>query len=221
MSAGTDCPLCGAVLRVEANYCDKCGSPAKLEPPSQPIDSINGHDFEMLQRIRVEKDHLFKHHSQSPIPEEIREKFNGLSYFSANSSYRFLCKLNKYCNPARVRMMTSTGENRDYFRVGFIRFIVERKIQTLQAYKAAQEHQHEGERETLFIPFRDATSGKESYGAGRYLEIEETENGLFLADFNRAHNPYCAYSEKFSCPFPPTENWLGVEIKSGEKIFKD
>jgi len=79
----------------------------------------------------------------------------------------------------------------------------------------------EGGRETLFIPFKDATSGKETYGAARYLEIEETEVGIFLVDFNKAYNPYCAYSEAYSCPFPPRENWLEVAIKAGEKKFKD
>lgn len=171
--------------------------------------------------MRKEKVFFFTHHPQSPIPQNMREEFRGLNYFPVNPSYRFLCRLNRYPSPASVRMMTSTGEERDYLKVGYIQFIIEGKTQTLQAYKAGREHNHEGERETLFIPFKDATSGKETYGAARYLEIEEAEGGVFLVDFNKAYNPYCAYSEAYSCPLPSGENWLEGAIKAGEKKFKD
>ncbi len=72
-------------------------------------------------------------------------------------------------------------------------------------------------RPTLFIPFRDATSGKETYGAGRYLEVEVNPSGRYVLDFNLAYNPYCAYSDLYICPLPPGENWLRVEIRGGEK----
>ncbi|MBT8206662.1 MAG: DUF1684 domain-containing protein, partial [Acidimicrobiia bacterium] len=67
-----------------------------------------------------------------------------------------------------------------------------------------------------FVPFRDATSGKESYGAGRYLDVHPNEDGTVTLDFNYAYNPYCAYDEAFSCPLPPIENWLEVPIAAGE-----
>ena len=70
----------------------------------------------------------------------------------------------------------------------------------------------------MFIPFRDATSGKETYGAGRYIDMAESEQ--YVIDFNTAYNPFCVYNENYSCPIPPKENWLAVEIKAGEKNFK-
>ena len=76
---------------------------------------------------------------------------------------------------------------------------------------------HQGDE--LFIPFRDATSGKDTYGAGRYVEAEALGNGRYLLDFNRAYNPYCAYNDDWRCPLPPAENWLKVAIRAGEKSF--
>jgi uncharacterized protein (DUF1684 family) len=70
----------------------------------------------------------------------------------------------------------------------------------------------------LFIPFRDLTSGKESYGGGRYIDTEIPAGETLILDFNRAYNPYCAYSHRYSCPIPPEENTLKVEIRAGEKV---
>ena len=69
------------------------------------------------------------------------------------------------------------------------------------------------------LPLRDATSGKETYGAARYLDIEQRPTDEYVIDFNLAYNPYCAYSEDYVCPFPPRENWLSVPIRAGEKNF--
>ena len=71
----------------------------------------------------------------------------------------------------------------------------------------------------LFVPFRDATSGKESYGAARYLDLEDEPSGEYVLDFNLAYNPYCAYSDDYVCPFPPKENWLTAPVRAGEKAF--
>lgn len=73
------------------------------------------------------------------------------------------------------------------------------------------------------MPFKDRTSGKETYGAGRYLDLDpvadRTDDGLWIVDFNRAYNPWCAYSDQYACPFVPPENWLDVSIQAGEKQF--
>ena len=72
----------------------------------------------------------------------------------------------------------------------------------------------------LFIPFADATSGSETYPAGRYLNIKPTSTGLYTIDFNYAYNPYCAYNKSYECPFPPSSNRLKVAIRAGEKAPK-
>jgi uncharacterized protein len=72
----------------------------------------------------------------------------------------------------------------------------------------------------VLVPFRDATSGRATYGGGRYLRIELPIAPSTTIDFNRAFNPWCAYNSKYICPIPPAKNWLRVSIEAGEKIFK-
>jgi hypothetical protein len=69
----------------------------------------------------------------------------------------------------------------------------------------------------LFVPFADLTTGKETYPAGRYLNLQPMATGIYTIDFNKAYNPYCAYNEKYDCPYPPPSNRLKVEIRAGEK----
>lgn len=108
-----------------------------------------------------------------------------------------------------ITLDTSTGETRVFRRAGFLNFPVDGKPAKLTLFVDSNGY---------FLPFRDATSGTETYGAGRYLEPEES-GGKIRVDFNYAYNPYCAYSEHFSCPLPPRENWLTVAIRAGEKVY--
>lgn len=178
--------------------------------------------IKLLEIERREKDYFFREHDSSPLPWSLRPSFKGLSYFPIDPSYRFVVRLHKYERPERVTMATSKGAQKEYLRYGYIEFDIEGKAQKLQVYKSTpsrgDEH-HYGD-EPLFIPFRDATSGKESYGAARYLDADEDPSGEIVLDFNRAYNPYCAYSENYVCPFPPRENWLEVPIRAGEKKFE-
>ena len=75
------------------------------------------------------------------------------------------------------------------------------------------------DRGRFFLPFRDKTSGNETYELGRYLDPQMSPDGHLMIDFNYAYNPYCAYGEGWSCPFPPRENWIEVPIEAGEKMF--
>ena len=114
-------------------------------------------------------------------------------------------------------MAYTKGEEQEFIRWGEFRFKVGNKELVLQAYKSNPEE------ETLFVPFRDATSGKETYGAGRYLDLapekNRTPDGKWILDFNRAYNPWCVYSEMYTCPFVPPENWLEAPIRVGEKNY--
>lgn len=215
------CPNCGETQEANAKYCDSCGAPLEGEAPSEPLGKMTKSEVQAILQMRQEKNQAFKNHPQSPITENMRLAFKGLNFFPVNPSYRFLCKLNRYPNPATSRIATSTGQEREYIKAGYFRFTIAGKTQTLQAYKDVLTPHHEGEKESLFIPFKDATSGGESYDAARYLDVEQRPDGLFLLDFNRAYSPYCAYSEDYSCPLPPADNWLEVLIKAGEKKFKD
>ncbi len=168
-------------------------------------------------RERREKDLGFKSDPNSPVPKEDRASFQGLSYFSINPGLRFNLKLNRYPAPGHLRMATNTGEVRSFLRYGYFEFQVDGKLCRLQVYRD-EDPGLSGE-PTLFIPFKDATTGKETYAAGRYIELKENTSGFYDLDFNRAFNPWCAYGKGFSCPVPPSENTLPVSIRAGEKAY--
>lgn len=171
---------------------------------------------ERLGRHREKKDCFFAESSKSPIPSQEREDFEGLDYYPLDPSYHFELELHKHEEREKLKIEVTGGGEQEYLRWGEFRFEIEGKEQTVQAYKSNPEEKE------LFIPFRDATSGKETYGAGRYLDLGEDnrlEGGKWILDFNKAYNPWCAYSSDYGCPVTPPENWLEVPIRAGEKIY--
>jgi len=172
-----------------------------------------------IESVRREKDYFFKEDEDSPIPQRLREAFSGLAYYPADPKYRAHARLVRDPQPKRVTLATSKGIPREMVRVGVFEFEIDGVKQRLAAFKAVPQAGHHHEDRSLFVPFRDATSGKESYGAARYLDIEERPTDENLIDFNLAYNPYCAYSDDYVCPFPPQENWLIVPIRAGERAL--
>ncbi len=167
---------------------------------------------------RRERDLAFKSSPESPIPAEDRARFQGLNYYPVEPALRFRVRLNRYPVPERIRMATNTGEVRDGLRYGYFEFTVDGRTCRLQAYRL-DDSGNSGP-PSLFVPFRDATTGKETYAAGRYLDLPENASGIYDLDFNRAYNPSCAYAGGFSCPVPPDENRLQVPIRAGEKVYQ-
>ena len=171
-----------------------------------------------VTRERREKDLAFRNGPESPLPEKDKAGFRGLDYYPFDPSLRFQVRLNRYPSPREVRIGTNTGEVRAGLRYGYFEFEVNGKPYRLQAYRMEE---HEGGRgPSLFVPFRDATTGKETYAAGRYLELPENTTGIYELDFNRAYNPFCAYGRDYSCPVPPAENTLPLPIRAGEKRYR-
>jgi uncharacterized protein len=164
-----------------------------------------------LMRFRAEKDEVFGRDPQSPLTPEQRRTFRGLAYFDENPQLVINATLDRNVEPDEVRMSTTGGEEQVYHRYGLVRFKVDDQPAQLVLYSSDDSDE-------LFIPFRDATSGKESYPAGRYLEVHAHGDDVTI-DFNYAYNPNCAYDPSWSCPVPPPENWLKVPIRAGEKTF--
>ena len=168
-----------------------------------------------LEAFRQAKDNFFRTGPGSPLTLEQMKNFRGLSYFSENPRLRFELPLEKYLNPERIQMQTSTGVVQDYLKVGQVKFQVNGEAAALQVYESVD---HPG---SYFILFVDATAPGESYGAGQYMEPEETHAGELMIDFNLAYNPYCAFNDRWSCPIPPPENRLRVRIEAGEEKFHE
>jgi len=165
---------------------------------------------------RLAKDEGFKSGKDSPIPEQDKPGFRGLAYYPVNPGLRFSARLYRYPGPKQVRMGTNTGEIRRGLRYGYFEFPVDGQTCRLQVYRLDDGLSNGA---TLFVPFRDTTSGQETYASGRYIELKENTSGIYGLDFNRAFNPYCAYNSAFSCPVPPPENFLKVPIRAGEKNY--
>lgn len=170
-----------------------------------------------LKREREQKDEFFRLHPQSPIPLADRFRFEGLHYYPPDPNYRFELDIHEHTNKEIVKIEDTGGNIRDLIRWGEFHFNIGDEEGILQAYLS------DSAKARFFMPFRDATSGKESYGAGRYLDLEPeqhlTSAGKWILDLNKAYNPWCAYSEDYVCPFVPPENWLKVAIRAGEKNY--
>ena len=169
-----------------------------------------------LSRFRAEVDNFMAYHPRSPLSPEQQDRFEGLAYYGENPALSLTVEVERYPDTEPlVEMETSTEERRRFRRWGRFDFEVDGEGATLVIYS-------DPDGGDFFLPFKDATNGAETYGAGRYLDnhrpgLARLEDGRFEVDFNYAYNPYCAYSEAYSCPLPPRENWLDVAVKAGEK----
>ncbi|HSL75762.1 MAG TPA: DUF1684 domain-containing protein [Candidatus Limnocylindrales bacterium] len=171
---------------------------------------------EAIGGFRAEKDAFFASHEQSPIPEGERGRFTGLPYYPLDPDWRFEdLRLEEYAGdqPADFQIPTSDGRLRPAHRAGVLRFERDGDRHGLTAYTFDG-----GDEESLFVPFLDATSGTETYGAGRYLDLEREDDGSYSLDFNLAYHPSCVYDPKYSCPLTPAENRLPMRIEAGERL---
>jgi uncharacterized protein len=169
-----------------------------------------------LLRFRTDKDDYLRDDPDSPILPEEREGFKGLKYFDPDPSFRFDVPLQRNPNPDTLIFATSKGTRQLFNRVGRFDLSVGSAQVRLEAYQSAER-----EDPSLFVPFRDATSGKETYGAARYLDFHVTHDDTYAVDFNYAYNPYCAYNDGYVCPLPPKENWLTIPVKAGELKYHE
>ncbi len=160
---------------------------------------------------RKEKDEFFASDPQSPLTPKQQRAFKGLHYYPENPDLRFTLSIQEFPEKEIVPIQTSKGEIRSYERFGSISFSVDGVSVSLTLYRTGYG---------FFLPFVDLMSGKETYPAGRYLEIEAAADGKFAVDFNMAYNPYCAYNDRWSCPITPAENRLKIAIKAGEMLYQ-
>lgn len=134
-----------------------------------------------------------------------------LKYFDPNVSYKIRAVFTRIENGEVFKMETSTDRLPEYRKYGTLSFSLDETPQELTVYQNIKDTSY------LFLPFKDLTNGKESYGAGRYLDFKLTDLENPIIDFNFAYNPYCAYNKDFSCPIPPAENHLKIAVFAGEK----
>jgi uncharacterized protein (DUF1684 family) len=165
-----------------------------------------------LLEFREAKDEFFRTSRDSPLTHTDQHDFEGLNYYEPNPDLVFTLPVEPG-DGTEVSFETSDNRVKAYRKAGTVHFEVDGEPAKLTLYESG----HPG----YFVPFRDKTSGETTYGAGRYLDLESNDDGTVTIDFNFAYNPSCVYSEGYSCPIPPIENWLQVPIEAGEKNFKE
>jgi uncharacterized protein (DUF1684 family) len=174
-----------------------------------------------LGEFRRQKDEFFRTSPDSPIPEEDLADFQGLHYFPPDLALRLVAQVERLPDGKAVQMATSDNSVRAFQRYALLHFEIDGQPCTLTAYRGIGDPPDAA----LFVPFRDALAGTETYGSGRYLEVEEEDGSdgstIAVLDFNLAYNPYCAYNDAYSCPITPPENMLKTPIRAGERIYHD
>lgn len=152
------------------------------------------------------------------VPQKDKKHFR---FFPVDKVYNVSCSFERIYDSIGFTMTTSAKTLKHYYKYGRLDFMIDGKEYLLYVYQSKDLMQTEQYRDYLFVPFTDATTGNESYGSGRYLEFfkKDIENNTVQLDFNKAYNPYCAYSPDYKCPIPPKENRLSVAIRAGEMNF--
>ena len=163
-----------------------------------------------LLEDRTYKDMVYKTGPDSPVPLDRRSWMLPLRYYEPNLSYRVPAQLDFLDEQPVFDIPTSTGQIRQMIHVGHLEFVLDDQEYRLAALVS--------EGDGLFVPFRDQTSGNDTYPAGRYLDLPYSNTGIYDLDFNRAYHPTRYFDEQFDCPFPPPENRLPTSILAGEKL---
>jgi uncharacterized protein (DUF1684 family) len=167
-------------------------------------------------RKQYKEDFITDKHS--PLKET---DLDNLHFFDADSTYRITADVEVLSNETTFQIPTFNGAKQDYIRYSRIKFTLNGKPQQLNIYRNISLSKRPGFEDYLFLPFMDETNSDESYGGGRYLDLKTTDiqAGQIVIDFNKAYNPYCAYSDGYQCPMPPRENYLKLKVKAGEKQY--
>ena len=158
--------------------------------------------------------------AKSPLKKKDVAVFKELEFFPINEKYFVTAKFIRTKKEKPFEMKTTTSRKPIYVKYGELHFEIDGIPCLLNVYQNVEFSKKPGYKNSLFLPFTDYTSGVESYGGGRYIDLEIQKGKIWTIDFNQAYNPYCAYNEVYSCPIVPQENDLKVEIKAGVKAFK-
>jgi uncharacterized protein (DUF1684 family) len=179
----------------------------RIEAPREYVNSV-------LEKRR-QMDLFMQQSPDSPIPLQQRSSFEGLSYFPPDPAYRVRAKMIPIEGQEEIVVPTSDGTIRRYLRYAWAEFELQGSRHRLLLLQERERRVSN----RLFLAFSDRTSGGETYGGGRYIDLFQQQEEEITIDFNLAYNPYCVYNYIYSCPLPPEENRLAVPIPAGEKIY--
>ncbi|MFK5878928.1 MAG: DUF1684 domain-containing protein [Flavobacteriaceae bacterium] len=174
---------------------------------------------EEVEKFQYELNVEYSDKKTSPLKKKDLKSFKHLNFFPTKEEFKIVAKFERTPNEPPFEMQTSTDRLPIYSQYGIASFTIDGKELSLRIYQNQKLILDPEYEDYLFIPFNDLTNGNETYDAGRYLDLEIPNGDTITIDFNKAYNPYCAYNERYSCPIPPRENNLDVEIKVGILAF--
>jgi uncharacterized protein len=171
-----------------------------------------------LEKIEKEREKQFKYlrfNSDSPLTEDQKASLTKLSFYPISPEYKVRAKMIPLDQPEMIFLPLSDGTEEKYLKHSFAEFDWNGKTYRLLLLQAVKEL----DKRNFFLAFADLTSGEETYGGGRYLNLRQDGKKSVTIDFNLAYNPYCAYNPDYACPLPPKENILELAILAGEKDY--
>ncbi len=153
---------------------------------------------------------------ETPLRGDHFTNFKAHPFFPVDLKYRFTAKFLRTENAEPFNLPTSSGKTKPYREYGKATFTLDGKSYTLTLYQSLDLIKQAKYRDHLFLPFRDMTNEKETYGGGKYLDLTIPKGNTIVLDFNKSYHPYCAYNAyDYNCPIVPEENRLPVEIRAG------
>ncbi|GAB3915113.1 DUF1684 domain-containing protein [Larkinella knui] len=174
-----------------------------------------------LQQIAAHREEYKADFLKSPKSPLKKEDFKKLSFYEPDSLYRVEATVQRTPTAEPFELPTYDGQKKTYVSYALLTFRLKGKTCRLTLYRSLQLARLPQYRDYLFLPFKDASNGRETYGGGRYMDLRvgDIKDGKIALDFNKAYNPYCAYSDGYACPIPPKENHLTLAVEAGEKQF--
>lgn len=150
-----------------------------------------------------------------------KNDLQNLHFYEADIAYKISADVEILKNEKVFKMPTFNGSSSDYYKYAHVNFVLNDKKIQMTLYRSVSLSTNPVYKDHLFLPFTDETNNKETYGGGRYIDLDAKEivDNHIEIDFNKAYNPYCAYSEGYRCPVPPEENDLQLAVKAGEKLY--
>ena len=173
--------------------------------------------YEAAKAFQDQLNREFADSLKSPLKTEDRISFKELPFYQIDTNFVVTAKIERIEEFEIFEMETTTNRLPLYSPFYKAAFQIDSFPIELTIYQSEDLKNKEGYENYLFLPFTDATNGTETYGGGRYIDLEITESDILVIDFNRAYNPYCAYNANYSCPIPPRENDIHIPINAGVK----
>jgi len=186
---------------------------------SVAVSSLWAQDAEYIT-FWSQTDAEFANPETSPLKKEDVANFDSIPRYAYNPDFAIWAKFESLKRQKPFTFQTTGSIRQRYQKVGILHFKIDTTAYELSAYRNLELMRMPGYENHLFVPFTDESNGFGTYEGGRYLDLEVPESDSTLVDFNLVYNPYCAYSDRYSCPIPPRENDLKTSIWAGAKSPK-